>query len=234
MKSDGLNKLGGLCSILVGASYILIGVLYLLVPAEQQAVSDATVDAFYRSYAQSPTLITSYYWVFALGAVVALGALPAITESLRSANEGWARWTSNLAYLGFAVTAIDFFRIIGLQPLRAEAYLAGDASVRAVLAAPTFTAGLDVNGWLGFGGVGLWVLVTSLFAMRSKLWPKPLAYVGVAVGVLYWLVVVSLVFDNAALLQIVAALGGVVAAPIWYIWVGTRLRKAAPMAGGSM
>jgi hypothetical protein len=42
------------------------------------------------------------------------------------------------------------------------------------------------------------------------------------------------VFDMAALTQIVAALGGVVAAPVWYIWVGMRLRKAAPMAGGGM
>jgi hypothetical protein len=76
--------------------------------------------------------------------------------------------------------------------------------------------------------------MTSLLAMRSKMWPNTLAYVGCAVGVLYWLVVVSFVFDMAALTQIVAALGGVVAAPVWYIWVGMRLRKAAPMAAGGM
>lgn len=232
MKSDSLNKLGGLCSILVGALYVLIGATYVLLPPEQQA--GGAPDAFYRSFAQSPGLNMINYWAFALAAVFALGALPAITESVRSVDEGWARWTSNLAYLGFAVIAIDFFRNIALEPDRAAAYVAGDASVQAVLAAPTFAAGLDSNGWLGFGGVGLWALMTSLLAMRSKLWPNTLAYVGVAVGVLYWLVVVSLVFDNAALLQIVAALGGVVAAPIWYIWVGTRLRKAVPMAAGGM
>jgi len=228
MKDDSLNKLGGLCSIVLGASYVLVGALYLLTPAEQQAVGAASMDAFFRSYAQSSTVITMFYWVLALGSVIALGALPAITESIRSVNEGWARWTSNVAYLGFAVTAIDFFRIIGLQPVRAAAYLEGDASVQAVLAAPTFGAGLDVNAWLGFGGVGLWALVSSVLAMRSNLWPKPLTYVGVAVGVLYGLVVVSFVFDIPALLQFVSALGGVVAAPIWYIWVGLRLRKSAP------
>ncbi|HEY4667317.1 MAG TPA: DUF4386 family protein, partial [Anaerolineales bacterium] len=174
MKDDSLNKLGGLCSIVLGASYVLVGALYLLTPAEQQAVGPGTVDAFFRSYAQSSTVITMFYWVLALGAVIAFGALPAITESIRSVSEGWARWTSNVAYLGFAVTAIDFFRIIGLQPVRAAAYLEGDASVQAVLATPTFTAGLDVNAWLGFGGVGLWVLVSSVLAMRSNLWPKPL------------------------------------------------------------
>lgn len=232
MKSNSLNKVGGLCSILVGALYVLLGATYVLLPPAQQA--GGAPDAFYRSFAQSPTLNMINYWAFALAGVFALGALPAITESVRSVNEGWARWTSNLAYLGFAVTAIDFFRNIGLQPDRAAAYVAGDASTQAALAAPGIGLGLDVNGWLGFGGVGLWVLVTSLFAMRSKMWPNTLAYVGIAVGVLYWLVVVSLVFDNAALLQIVAALGGVVAAPVWYIWVGTRLRKATPMAAGGM
>lgn len=232
MKSNSLNKVGGLCSILVGALYVLLGATYVLLPPEQQA--GGRPDDFYRSFAQSPTLSMINYWAFALAAVFALGALPAITESVRSVNEGWARWTSNLAYLGFAVTAIDFFRNIALQPARAAAYVAGDASVRSVLGAPTFAAGLDSNGWLGFGGVGLWVLVTSLLAMRSKLWPNTLAYVGAGVGVLYTLVCVSLVFDISALTQIVAALGGVVAAPIWYIWVGTRLRKAAPMAAGGM
>ena len=232
MKDNSLNKVGGLCAILVGALYVLVGVTYLLLPAEQQAGGGP--EAFYRSFAQNPTVLTIYYWVFALGAVIALGALPAITESVRSVNEGWARWTSNLAYLGFAVTAIDFFRTLGLQPDQAAAFAAGDASTQAALTAPGFAAGLDVNGWLGFGGVGLWVLVTSLLAMRSKLWPSTLAYVGVAVGVLYWLVVVSLVFDLAALLRIVAGLGGVVAAPIWYIWIGLRLRNAAPMAAGAM
>jgi hypothetical protein len=232
MKSNSLNKVGGLCSILVGALYIIVGATYVLLPPEQQA--GGAPDAFYRSFAQSPTLSMVNYWAFALAGVFALGALPAITESVRSVNEGWARWTSNLAYLGFAVTAIDFFRNIALQPDRAAAYVAGDASLRAVLAAPTFLAGLDSQGWLGFGGVGLWALMTSLLAMRSKMWPNTLAYVGCAVGVLYWLVVVSFVFDMAALTQIVAALGGVVAAPVWYIWVGTRLRKAAPMAAGGM
>lgn len=232
MKSDSLNKLGGLCSIVVGAMYVVVGVTYVLLPPEQQAGGAA--DAFYRSFAQSPTVGMINYWAFALTGVFALGALPAITESVRSVNEGWARWTSNLAYLGFAVTAIDWFRNMALQPARAEAYVAGDASVQAALAAPTFAAILDSNGYLGFGGVGLWVLVTSLLAMRSKLWPNTLAYVGIAVSVLYALVSVSLVYDIAALLRIVAALGGVVAAPIWYIWVGMRLRKAAPMAAGGM
>jgi hypothetical protein len=227
MKDNSLNKVGGWCSILLGVSYLAVGALYLLLPAEQQAVGPGTAEDFYRSYGESPTLLSLYYWMFALGAVLALGALPAITEAVRSVNEGWARWTSNLAYLGFAVIGIDFFRILSLQAERAAAYVAGDAALREVFDAPTVLAGLDPNGWLGFGAVGLWALVTSVLALRAKLWPSWLAYAGIAVGVLYWLVVVSLMFGLAALLQIVAAIGGVVAAPVWYIGVGLHLKKAA-------
>ncbi len=223
MKDNTLNKLGGFCSILLGVSYVLIGVLFLLLPPDQKPGSDPA--AFYPSIAQSPTLDSIYNLVFALGAVLALGAVPAISEGVRSLHEGWVRWTTNLAFLGFAVTAIDFFRVWAFQPSRAVAFVAGDASTRAAIQATP--QGLDPQGWLGFGGVGAWVLVVSLLALRGSTWPKPLAYLGIAVAILYWLVVVSLVFNIGLLLSIVAGLGGVILAPIWYIWVGLRLQQAS-------
>ena len=223
MKSNTLNQLGGFCSILLGISYVLIGALYLLLPADQKAGGDTA--AFYTSVAQNPTLIRIYYLVFALGAVVALGAVPAISEGVRSVHEGWVRWTTNLAFLGFAVLAIDFFRTWAFQAYRAAVFVAGDASTRAAIEATD--QGLDPQGWLGFGAVGAWVLVVSLLALQGSIWPRTLSYLGIAVAILYWLVVVSFVFNIGILLSIVAGLGGVILAPIWYIWVGLRLRQAS-------
>ncbi|HLF87441.1 MAG TPA: DUF4386 family protein [Anaerolineales bacterium] len=222
MKNNALTNLGGICSILLGVSYVLVGALYLLLPADQKSAADPA--AFYASVAANPTLIRIYYLVFALGSVLALGAVPAISEAVRSLHEGWVRWTSNLAFLGFAVLAIDFFRVSAFQAYRAAVFVAGDASTRAAIDATD--QGLDPQGWLGFGGVGAWVLVVSLLALRGGRWPSSLAYLGIAIAVLYWLIVVSFVFDIAILLSIVAGLGGVVLAPIWYIWVGLRLRQA--------
>jgi hypothetical protein len=221
MKDTTLGKIGGFCSILLGISYILIGVIFLLLPADQRVGSDSV--AFYTSVAQNPTLLSIYYLIFALSAVLGLGALPAISESVRSLHEGWTRWIANLAYLGFAVTAIVFFGVWTFQTYRASAFVKGDASVRAAIEATSQT--LDPQGWLGFGGVGVWVLVVSLLAMRAKIWPTVLSYVGIAVAILYWLVVVSFVFDVGILLSIVAGLGGVILAPIWYIWIGLLLRR---------
>lgn len=221
MKGNSLNKLGGICAILTGISYILIGVLFLLLPADQHPGSESAL--FFPSVIRNPTLIRMYYLVFALGAVLALGALPAITESVRSLNEGWTRWAANLGYLGFAVTAIDFFRFWSIQEYWAAVFVGGDPSTQAAIDA--LGQGLDPQGWLGFGAVGVWVLVVSLLAMRAGMWPKMLSYIGIAVAVMYWLLVVANVFGIWLLISIVAGLGGVILAPIWYIWVGLLLRK---------
>jgi len=224
MKDNSLSKLGGTCSILVGVSYVLVGITYLLLPAGQKP--GAGPAQFYPSFAQNPTPSALMYWEFALGAVLAIAAVMAISEVVRPANEGWVRWTSNLAYLGFAVTAISNFRTLALMPTQAAAYVAGDASTQAAIAA-TGEIGLDPYGWLQFGGIGLWVLVVSLLALRGGTLPKTLAYVGIAATILYWLVVAGFVLDIEALMAIAAGLGGIIVAPIWYIWMGLRLRRAS-------
>lgn len=224
MKDNTLSKFGGACSILVGVSYVLIGITYPLVPAALKAGADPA--QYFLSFAQNPTLPMLLYWEFALGAVLAIAAVPAISEVVRAANEGWVRWTSNLAYLGFAVTAITYFQGLARMPERAAAYLAGDASTKAAIAA-TGGFSLDPQGWLAFGGVGLWVLVVSLLALRSDALPKALAYIGIATAILYWFVVAGYVLQIETMVAIAAGLGGIIAAPIWYIWIGVTLRRAS-------
>jgi hypothetical protein len=223
MKDNTLSKLGGNCSILLGVSYLLIGVTYLLLPADQKQTS--AVDKFLLSFAQNPTTQMIQFWVFALSGLIGIAVVLAVSERVRSMNEGWVRWTSNLAVLGFAVVAINNFRNIAFQPGRATAYLKSDAATRTVieLSGPF---GLDPQNWLGFGAVGLWVLVVSLLALRAGTMPRLLTYLGMATVVAYWLIVVGSVLNLEVLFTIAAALGGIILAPIWYIWTGLRLRQA--------
>ncbi len=56
----------------------------------------------------------------------------------------------------------------------------------------------------------------------------PLAYVGIAVTIGNWLIVTFNVVQLPPQLwrAIVSGIGLVILAPIWYIWLGLRLRQA--------
>jgi len=226
MKDTTLSTLGGTCSILLGATYLLIAVLYLLLPVELRDAAGIPTGTFLESFAQNPTPLTVRYLTFALGSLLGIAAVLAISDSVRFANEGWARWSSTLATVGFAVNAGDWFRLLALNPARAAAYVQGDAAIRAALTVPGAIAGLDPAAFLRFGAVGLWILVLSLLALRSGTWPKPLAYLGIAVTIVYWLIVASNFLQIQLFTAIVAGVGLVILAPLWYIWLGLRLRQA--------
>lgn len=223
MKDNTISKLGGNSSILLGISYLVIGVTYLLLPAAQKQTS--ATDQFMPSFAENPTTQVIQWWVFALSGLIGIAVVLAVSESLRSANAGWVRWTSMLAILGFAVVSINNFRVIAFQPAMARAYVEGDAVTKAAIEV-SGPFSLDPQGWLGFGAVGLWVMVVSLLALRVGAWPTLLAYIGLATALAYWLIVAGFVFNQETLFTIGAALGGILLAPLWYIWAGLRLRQA--------
>jgi Domain of unknown function (DUF4386) len=226
MKDNSLSKLGGICSILLGISYIVVAVIYLVLPPEQQDAAGIPPEIFLESLAQNPTLYIAGGLVFAFGSLLGVAAVLAISESVRSANQGWVRWTRTLAIIGFAVNAMDSFRRVTLDPTRAAAYVKGDAAVKAALTVPgASTAGLDPQAWLRLGAVGLWVLVVSLLALRGNTWPKPLAYWGIIVAIVYWLIVASNFLQIQSFTAIVAGVGLVILTPVWYIWFGLRLGK---------
>jgi len=223
-----LQRLGGSCAIVVGLSYVLIGITYFLLPSAQRAGGGGPAS-FYPSYAESPLFARLLNWEFALGSLFAICAVLAVSEAIRSAGEGLARWTANLAIIGFAVNAIDAFRALALQPAFAAAYVAGDASTKASIAATGVTS-LDPDGWLVFGAVGAWALASSVLILRTPTFSRVLGYVGVATGVLYWLVVAGNVLGIPVLISVAAGLGGVVAAPIWFIGLGTSMLRGPATA----
>ena len=229
IKDNTLSKLGGICSILLGVSYIVIAVIYLPLPLEQQQIVGLYTNpgAFLESFAKNHTLLIIQLWVEALGSLLGIAAVLAISEGIRSTkNEGWVRWTSTLAIIGLAITTIDDFRFLALMPLRAAAYVNGDAVVKAALTVPGALEGLNPQPWLRLGAVGLWVSVVSLLALRGGIWPKPLTYVGIGSAIVYWLAVAGIVLQLASVIRIKAGAGAFILVPLWYIWLGLRLRKA--------
>jgi hypothetical protein len=224
MKDDSLYNLGGIASVIVGVSYAIIGMTELLLsPALTVENSAASPFAFFEA---NRGLLLTQYWAMVVGAVFALAVIPAVGEQVRHGHVGWVRWSSTLATLGFAVTILDNYWAIVMTPARAAAYLSGNQMVQIALTVPGAPQFIDVQGWLGFGAVGCWVLVVNLVAVRTQRWPRLLAYLGLAVSLAYFLVVASLVLPELrALILVVAGVGGAVLAPIWYLWLGLILHR---------
>jgi hypothetical protein len=209
----------------VGLTFVVFVVLALLLPPEQLDTCGCPAR-FLTTTAHNATLFILSYAVFALYSVFGIGAVLAISETVRSGNDGWVRWTSTLAIIGFALTTINEIQRIALDPAKATAYVQGDAAVKAALTVPGEVGSLDPQNWLRFGAVGLWVLVVSLLALRSGKWPKPLAWVGLGLGIAYWLFVVGEVVQFPTLFALVVGVGALIFGTIWYIWLGLRLRRA--------
>jgi hypothetical protein len=214
------GKIGGICSILFGIAVGVTAISYLLMPVEQQTWSDP--GAYLASYAEGSTAATIENWAEALGAIFAVAMVLAVSAKVLSVSEGWTRWLSTLAIVGFAAMAIEAFRELALTPGRAATYVAADAATRAAIAENQYLVLLDPVGWFTFGGVGTWLLAVNLLALRGNVWPNLLAYVG-AVAAIAYLLILAGTFLQIDALSSVAAAAGVVVGPAWAIWVGLLL-----------
>jgi hypothetical protein len=219
--------LGGYCSIIVGILYVLMGITYLLLPEAQKSGPNlADVEQYMISFAQNPAPSILLYTELALIGVIAIAVVRAISSRVRKVNEGWAVWTHYLAIIGYATMAITYFRAISLSQYRATAFMAGDASVKAALVGAG-SVYLDPFGFLTFGAVGLWILVTNILALRGNNLPNGLCLVGIAAALMNFVVTAGFITGIMVLIAVAAGLGGIILGPIWFIWTGIRLLKPA-------
>jgi hypothetical protein len=226
MNDTSLNRVGGACAIAVGVSYIAVTIFFVL--DRTKFVHDSA--DLWPMLAEHGTARVLYYWGYAIGAVFAFGAIPAIAALVRRHNEGWVRWTTGLAYLSFGVTAVETFRLVKATPLWADAYVAGDQAARTAIVSTDLLLRLDPDTWLRFGVLGPWVLVVTILGRRHGLLPRALGYVGVVLGVLTITTALGVATGIGPMVLVSALLGGALAAPIWFIWVGVVLRRGANTA----
>ncbi len=224
MRDNSIARLGGTCAILVGISYLVVGAaVFMLPPEQQQGISAAD---FYTSVATSSTVLIIQYFALALGALLGIAVVTAVSDRVRSANEGLVRWTSTLAIIGFAVIAVEFLILQDHTPQLAVGFVEADESAQTALAIMG-SRDLDPDSWMGFGTVGLWIFVVNWLAKGGGQLPKSLTYVGLGAGIAYALVVAGTVLNIQVLIMVAAGLGGIVLGPIWYIWTGVVLRRTS-------
>ena len=163
-------------------------------------------------------LLTFLGWSFALF-VVGFVAV--------SAGVGWLLWARNVAFLCFAVTALDYLWWTSTLSARAHAFVEGDAATKAAVSSVGSLLVLDPAGWFKFGCLGFWCAVFGLVGLRRKALPTALGLIYVATAVVLWLTLVGEGFRIPALVMLGAGLGGCVGAPVIHVWLGVMLLRRA-------
>ena len=231
MEGQKLWRLGGACAMLAGVLYLAVIPISIVPLAVTGESPTAMFEAapFYALVDRIPLPFLLGGLGFGLAAILALALVPALGALVESSSPAIVRWMSAIAYLGFSVGAVSAFYGTDLSVRIASTYASGDPAIRATIVAlyPPTALTFDTWGLLQFGGVGLWILVVCQLARRNALLPSRLAYLGIGVGIFYWLGVVGEMLQNEALSGIGSGLG-VVAGGAWYLWIGRTLwRRAA-------
>ena len=229
MKDNSLNKLGGVCAIVTGVLYLVAIVVYIAQPVE---LGQHLGEEFWQIFTQSPGLRTvhlAYHAARVAFSLLALAAVLAISEVVRPTNEGWVRWTSILAYLGFIMEAVNNSRAFAFELTQASVFVEGSAIAQEIILASKPLIDVDLLGWLRYATVGLWILVVCVLTLRRGMFPRGTAYVGIVAVILYWFGAVIVynvaLIGNFELVKILCALGGAVATPAWFIWMGVSLLR---------
>src|SRR5262245_17099230 len=98
LRDEARNGLGGVSAILVGISYVALGLLVVFqLPELRTGVLAGNTGRYLQLVAQRPADIILENVVYAAGAVLALAAVPAVADRVRAGNEDWVRWASTLA-----------------------------------------------------------------------------------------------------------------------------------------
>lgn len=207
MHHKSLTVIACLCA----AAHAATGIFFFVDPTRNLVAGS---DVYWQVLAQQHWGRQAFLAAFAFIGVFALGLVQAVRTSANA--DSWAdRWLANLALLGYAVSSVSYFRLLGGEARRALAYSQGDASVQAAIR--SFSLVLDPLGWLTFAGVGAFFLWFSWRAWQNRRWPRAVAALGFAVACGYLCAWLGLLLDWPMLVKVSAGLGSTVLAPIWWV-----------------
>ena len=228
MQTDAaIAKTGSVAAFGIALAYLASSICAVLMPPELQGRPDVSPHQFWMVLAAHPLAHLAFHWSWVAAGIFGLGAVPAISLLVWSANPGAVLWSGAGAFCGFAVLArshlmeVAFDRRIIPQYRQAEPAFQQAVHVVAGLA-------LDVpDGFLTYGAIGVWVVTVSWLARRGASLPRPLCLLGYLTGVTYLAGVLGYTFLVHGLLVVSFGLGGFLLAPMWYGWLGFVLRARA-------
>ncbi|WP_202080458.1 DUF4386 family protein [Caldalkalibacillus salinus] len=221
-RQDKVTKTGGLFAILVGLSYLLVGLTFALQPS---VLITGTVAEHLQALHQDSTMRSLYFLSWALTGIFAIGAVPMISNCFKQYNEALINWVSGLALIGFAVTIVANLRAMNIKPMMADVYVNGDPLFQDIIPTVDPWLLLDPFGYLTMGAVGLWLLTLNIVSFNDKQFSKVFNVIGLLGAVCLFIGLIGA--NNPMLSGIASGLGGMVFGPIWFIWMGIIMMRTS-------
>jgi hypothetical protein len=155
-----------------------------------------------------------------LGGILTSAVLVALYKHLESVDAGFALWALVIGVAGALGAAVHggYDLANALNPPASN-----------VLGLADLPNQVDPRGLLTFGVAGLGALVFSWIIMREDTgFPRTLGTLGVILGILLIVIYLGRLIILSAtnpIIVVPALLTGFVINPVWYVWLGLRLRR---------
>jgi len=224
MKPLSDMRLAAIFAIITGLGFWAVGVTHILLPRDQLHFATGISARFFQSLAQGSVVFRLHYWAFVVVALAQIGMILGLRSLQIPAPSLWYRCTEAWAILGLAVQAAEFALIQARALAIAPAFALLPAPAQEAVVAIGLPR-LDPTLLFGSGLGALWLGTFSLGRLRTPNWPPGHALLGLAGAAIYALVFVGAVGHVPLLIDIGAALGGVVVGPVWTLWLAALLRR---------
>jgi len=222
MKHSSVLGFGGASAIAVGVLNLLVGVTHFLLPRAQLRGAGGITAAFYESLSKSSLVFSLHYWIVVALSLLTLAVIVAFLSLLREYLTGPLCWGVVVGFLGAALSTIDFAYVAVEAPRLAKLFMSASPAAQSLL----LVVGIPHIDpcFFAWGLMGVFALTINTAALRHRLVPRALGYIGVAGSLLFLLVFVGALSRSTWLIDFSVGLGGLAVGPVWYFWIGSVLR----------
>ena len=215
-----MYRTGGIFSIFSSLCYLSMGIFIILQPVLLQ---DANVDLFLNTMADKPVCFVLYYLAIALAAMFGIGTVKQITDFFVLEDCELIRWSQKLAYVGYAVLALSYFKVYTVKPYMANFYSAASQTEKDTILTMDPYISFAPNGIVTYGFIGVWLLLICIFALKNKSGLMITNIMGIILGLIFLAVTYQDV--PAAVTAILNTARGIISF-LWFGLVGIfMLRK---------
>jgi Domain of unknown function (DUF4386) len=162
--------------------------------------------------------------ILAASGIFSSAAYVALYQHLRRESEGFALWglVFGLASSIFTLASSTYQALLVSTPPTADA-----ATRSAIATAQLLPAQLDPKGLATFAFFAIVSFIFGRIIVGSTSLPRNLGYLALLNSLLLVVLFFANVYGSLPLILLSGGLSSVIATPLWWIWLGTQLRRSS-------